>query len=331
MEPGSNEWLALVTEEIVDPSQRIIDPHHHLWGSHGSIPYTLADLHRDTESGHNIEATVFVECRSSYRTDGPEHLRPIGETEFVTTSAAASTDSGKAEIRGIVAHADLRLDQLDEVLDGHVAAGGDLFKGIRHAGSHAIDPTGMYIPGRAPAGLYEDVNFQRGVVRLGERGLTYDTWQYHYQLDELTHLAAAAPETTIVLDHLSTPLGVGRFEGCHDEIFPVWRAGIAALARFPNVVAKLGGMAMPDNGFGWHQGERPPTSDEFVVAQRRWYLEMIEHFGPRRCMFESNFPVDRWSISYHVMWNGLKKIAADFTADERDQMFYRTASDIYRL
>ncbi|MCB0989447.1 MAG: amidohydrolase family protein [Acidimicrobiales bacterium] len=331
MEPGSNEWLAQVVEDIVDPDQRIIDPHHHLWGPDGRIPYTLEQLHSDTESGHNVVATVFVECRSNYRADGPQHLRPIGETEFVAANAAASARSGKAEIKGIVAHADLRLDELDEVLDAHAEAGGSLFKGIRHAGSRAIDPTGMRIPGAAPEGLYEDAAFQRGVRRLGELGLTYDTWQYHYQLDELTHLAAAAPATTIVLDHLSTPLGVGRFAGCHDEIYPVWKAGIAALAKFPNVVAKLGGMAMPDNGFGWDTAERPPTSDEFVQAQERWYLHMIDCFGPDRCMFESNFPVDRWSISYHVMWNGLKKIAASFDDTERDRMFYGTAADVYSI
>ena len=329
-EPMTQEWLDLVDEEVVDPGRRIVDPHHHLWPPGGALPYGLEQLHADAiGGGHRVVRTVFVECHAAYDRHDPDHRAPLGETRFVAGEALGDPHR---LIGGIVAHTDLRdHDHLDEMLDAHNEAGQGLFRGIRHAGSRAPDGAVLAIPGRAPAGLYLDAAFRRGVARLGERGLTYDTWQYHYQLDELTHLAAAAPATTIVLDHLSTPLGVGRFAGCHDEIYPVWKAGIAALAKFPNVVAKLGGMAMPDNGFGWDTAERPPTSDEFVQAQERWYLHMIDCFGPDRCMFESNFPVDRWSISYHVMWNGLKKIAASFDDTERDRMFYGTAADVYSI
>ena len=220
---------------------------------------------------------------------------------------------------GIVAHADLTdTDRLDAVLDAHEEASHGRLRGIRHAGSHALHPKVLSIPGRAPAGLYADPKFRAGVARLGERGLTYDTWHYHYQNQEFADLARAVAGTTMVLDHFGTPLGVGPYASQREHIFGQWTADIVDIATCPNVVAKLGGLAMPDNGFEWHTADRPPTSDEFVAAQQRYYLHMIEQFGPTRCMFESNFPVDRRSLSYRVVWNGFKKMIADFTPDERD-------------
>ena len=133
------------------------------------------------------------------------------------------------------------------------------------------------------------------------------------------------------LDHFSTPIGVGQFEGKLDEIYDVWHDEIALVAAHPNVVAKIGGLAMPDNGYGWDRAERPPSSDEFVAAQARWYHRTIEVFGPERCMLESNFPVDRFSLSYRTLWNGLKKIVAQYSAAERDAMFFGTAERVYSL
>lgn len=326
-------WLDQVTEEIVDPGQAVVDPHHHLWRRADIGDYVVTDLHRDTGSGHKVVKTVFVECGAGYRSDGPAHLRPVGETEFVADLAAESREGGGPQIAGIVAHTDLRLDraQLDEVLDAHVAAGGGLFKGIRHAGAHALHPETLTIPGRAQAGLYEDPAFRAGVQALGERGLTYDTWHYHHQNADFAALARAVPGTTMVLDHFGTPLGVGPYADRREEIFESWKADIADIASNPNVVAKLGGLAMPDNGFGWDRAPSPPTSDDFVAAQQRYYLHTIECFGPDRCMFESNFPVDRRSLSYQVLYNGLKKIAAPFTAAERQAMFFDTAALTYSL
>ena len=332
--PGSLEWHAQVVEDILDPDRKIVDPHHHLWRRGIGNDYLLADLRGDTDSGHRIEKTVFVECHSEYRTDGPEHLRPVGETEFVAEVAAESTrgTENQARIAGIVAHADLTLgDAVEEVLNAHEATGLQLFKGIRHAGARAEDPNELTIRGRAIENLYEDNKFRQGMKVLGRMGLTYDTWHYHYQNRAFAELARAVPDTTMILDHFGTPLGVGRYESKREEIFEQWKKDIAEIARCENVVAKLGGLAMPDNGFGWHLQAMPPTSDEFVAAQKRYYLHTIECFGPDRCMFESNFPVDKYSISYHVLWNGLKKIAQDFSEDEKNAMFSGTASGIYRL
>lgn len=332
MQPGTPEWRDQVVEEIVDPDQRIIDPHHHLWPTGGAMTYGLDDLHDDTGGGHRIESTVFVECRAAYRADGPEHLRSIGETEFVAAKAVESAQrSGQAEIKAIVGNADLRMAELDEVLDAHVVAGGGRFRGIRHAIAHTPDKTDMAIPGRASAYVSNDPAFRRGLERLGERGFTYDSWNYHFQNREVAALAAAVPGTTMVLDHFGTPIGVGAWAGQLDEIYEVWKDDVVAVAKNENVVAKIGGLAMPDNGYGWHTRATPATSDEIVAAHEKWYLHMIDCFGPDRCMFESNFPVDRLSVSYVVLWNGLKKIAARFTAEERDQMFWGTAARVYSL
>jgi L-fuconolactonase len=328
-QPGSQEWLDSVLEDVVDPDARIIDPHHHLWPIGGSLPYGLDELLGDLASGHRIVDTVFVECGASYRTAGPAELAPVGETEFVTAEAERAP---RQVMGGIVAHADLTdTEHLDIVLDAHASAAHGRLRGIRHAGSHALYPEVLMIPGAAPAGLYADPKFRAGVARLAERGLTYDTWHYHYQNQDFADLARAVPGTTMVLDHFGTPLGVGPYASQREQIFQQWTADIADIASSPNVVAKIGGLAMPDNGFEWHTAERPPTSNEFVAAQRRYYLHTIEQFGPTRCMFESNFPVDRFSLSYRVVWNGFKKMIADFSPDERDAMLRGTAARVYRL
>jgi len=331
--PGSPEWHEQVVEDIIDPDRVIVDPHHHLW-QRGGNDYLLADLWKDTGSGHHVVKTVFIECRSSYKTDGPEHLRPVGETDFVTEIAGQSQTgaSHQAKISGIVAHADLTLgDAVEEILDAHESVGGHLFKGIRHAGARDEDPSALSIPGRAVSGLYGREDFRDGVRKLGRRGLTYDTWHYHHQNTAFAALARAVPETTLILDHFGTPLGVGRYAGKREEIFTQWKKDIVEIARCENVIAKLGGLAMPDNGFGWDRQPVPPTSDEFVAEQKRYYMHTIECFGTDRCMFESNFPVDKRSISYHVLWNGLKKLVADFSEDEKNAMFSGTALRVYRL
>jgi len=328
-QPMTQEWLDEVVEDVVDPEQRIVDPHHHLWPVGSGLPYGLAELTADATSGHAVKGTVFVECHAAYRNEGPAHLAPTGETEFVAGVAAADPNR---LIAGIVAHADLTNGvHLEDVLDAHNELGRGLFRGIRHAGMHEPHPEGFMIPVSAPAGLYADPAFRAGVARLGTRGLTYDTWHHHHQNLDFAALARAVPGTQMVLDHFGTPVGVGVYAGREEEIFEAWRVSIAEIAKCETVVAKLGGLAMPDNGFGWHQADRPPTSDEFVARQQRYYLHTIECFGPGRCMFESNFPVDRMSLSYRVLWNGFKKIVAAFSPSERDAMFFGTAARVYRL
>lgn len=297
------------------------------------MPYGVDDLVADTGSGHRVVATMFMECGAGYRTDGPDHLRCVGETEFVAAAAEdlAARHPDAAPIVGIVGAADLTDPRLDEILDAHAEAAGGRFRGIRDALARSLDPEAHTIPAFNAAGKSTDPSFRAGLRRLGARDLTYDSWHFHWQLGEFAELADAAPDTTMVLDHFGTPCAVGRFAGQLDDIFEVWRTDLAAVARRPNVVAKLGGLAMPDNGFGWHEAEAPPTSAAFLVEQRRWYEHAIECFGAERSMFESNFPVDRFSLGYHVYWNAMQLLAAQYSDDEQAALFAGTARRVYSL
>lgn len=313
--------------------QPIIDAHHHLWpGAHiGGDDYLLDELHADAASTEGVVATIFMECGVGYRTDGPDHLRPVGEVEFVASVADASDAADGPPIIGIVGGGDLTLplDQLDELLDAQVEAGGGRFRGIRDALSSAPAGAQLLIAGAAPPDKAANPDFRRGVQHLGRRGLTYDSWHYHMQNQDFADLAAACPDTTMVLDHFGTPLGV--FEDL-DEIYPRWQADITAIAELPNVVAKIGGLAMPDNGFGWHMDpENFPDAAAVVAAQERWYLHTIDAFGPERCMFESNFPVDSLSLDYATYWEACRIMAARYTEAEQAAMFAGTAARVYSL
>jgi len=327
------EWLAQVREPIVDPAQRICDPHHHLWDHPGSR-YLLDELLADVTSGHNVVSTVFVECASMYRADGPEALRPVGETEFVNGIAAMTASGGYGPFRacaGIVSFADLTIGTgVGPVLDAHLQAS-SRFRGIRHAAGWDADYRVRNSHTNPPPRLLMDPAFRKGFAELGKRGLSFDAWLYHPQIAELTDLARAFPDTTIIFDHFGGPLGIGPYEGRREQIFAQWQQDVADLARCPNVYAKLGGLVMPVNGFGFHKRERPATSDEIVAATGRYYRHAIDCFGVERCMFESNFPVDRQSCSYHVLWNAFKKLVADASPTEKQWLFHDTAAMAYRL
>ncbi|MFM8354918.1 MAG: amidohydrolase family protein [Gammaproteobacteria bacterium] len=329
----ANEWLAQVQEPAIEPDLPICDPHHHLWDHPGSR-YLLDELLADTGSGHNVVSTVFVECASMYRAEGPEALRPVGETEFVNGVAAMTASGGYGPIRacaGIVSFADLLLgSDVGAVLDAHQQAS-PRFRGIRHAASWDADERVRNAHTNPPRGLLLDATFRRGFAELGRRGLSFDAWLYHPQIRELTDLAHAFPDVTIIFDHFGGPLGIGPYAGQREHIWPVWQRDVAALAACPNVYAKLGGLVMPINGFGFHRAERPATSDEIVAATGRYYRHAIDCFGVERCMFESNFPVDRQSCSYPVLWNAFKKLVADASAREKQWLFHDTAARAYRL
>lgn len=338
LEPGTDPWLEQVQEEILDPDRAIIDPHHHLWKKRFNRDYLLPELWADTGSGHNIEKTVFMECRAFYRREGEEHLKSVGETEFIAALAeeSRSNSANRAYIAGIVAHADLTLageseELLLHALSQHRDASNGLLRGIRHSAARDRRPEDLFIVGSAPPYLHGREPFRQGLRIIAEQGLTYDTWHYHHQNLDFLDLARAVPECTMILDHFGTPLGVGIYKHCRDEIFQEWKQEIREIAKCPNVYAKLGGLAMPDNGFGWHLASRPPSSDEFIKAQQKYYMHAVECFGPERCMFESNFPVDRLSINYHVLFNAYKKMVADFSEDEKHAMFYGTAEKVYNL
>ncbi|PPQ32395.1 amidohydrolase family protein [Rhodopila globiformis] len=331
--PVRPDWLAKLTEEVLDPSQPIIDPHHHLWRARPDR-YLLEDLVADVRTGHNILATVYIQCGSDYRPGGPPELQPVGETEFAAAAAQACESGNYGPLRacaGIVGYADCRLgDRIDPVLEAHVAAGGGRFKGIRHSATHdpGIAPTA---PPGAPPGLYRDPAFRAGFARLQRQGLTFEAWLYHPQLADLRDLLRAFPEQKVVLNHAGGPLGVGPYEGRRAEVFAQWRAYITELAEYRNLCVKLGGLAMNVNGFGFHQHVLPPSSGELAAAWRPYFEHAIATFGPDRCMFESNFPVDKGTCSYPVLWNAFKRIAAQYSESEKAALFHRTAQCFYNL
>ncbi|MEZ5660739.1 MAG: amidohydrolase family protein [Burkholderiaceae bacterium] len=335
-----DQWLGLVREPVLEPELPIIDPHHHLW-HWPSHRYLAEELLADCAGGHQIRATVYVECKSGYRADGPKAMQPVGETEFViaevnrlraAAAAGQSTQSSVDVAAGIVGFADLTLGAaVDPVLEAHIELGRGRFRGIRHACGWDAHPEIENSHTHPPEGLMADPTFREGLARLSAHGLSFDAWCFHPQLPELVDLARACPDTVIILDHFGGPIATGPYEGRRAQIFEWCKTHLRALAACPNVVAKLGGMAMVRNGYGWHKNAQPLSSPAFVQAYADWYLFAIDTFGPQRCMFESNFPVDRASISYTVLWNAFKRLAAGFSESEKAALFHDTAKRVYRL
>ena len=295
----------------------------------------IEEMAADIASGHNIVATVYVDCRSMYRANGPEAFRPVGEVEFANGVAAMSASGGygpAAICAGIVSHVDLLLgDGARPVLEAEIAAGNGRFRGIRHSSAWdaELEVAGMYA--KRPKGLLLDANFRKGFACLAPLGLSFDAWLFHPQIGELIDLARAFPDTRIMLDHCGGPVGIGRFAGKREETFPLWKASIQEIAKCPNVSVKLGGLAMRLLGYDFHQRPKPPSSEQAAAAWRPYIETCIEAFGPDRAMFESNFPPDKGQCSYQVIFNAFKRIAAQYSEAEKTALFSNTATDFYRL
>jgi predicted TIM-barrel fold metal-dependent hydrolase len=326
------DWLALRKEEIIDPARPIVDPHHHLWDRDGQR-YLIEEMAEDIASGHNIIATVYVEARSMYRASGPEALRPVGEVEFANGAAAMSASGSPAAIcAGIVGHANLLLGEgARPVLEAEIAAGNGRFRGIRHSSAWDADPNVAHMYATRPKGLLLDPTFRKGFACLAPLGLSFDAWLFHPQIGELSDLARAFPDTRIVLDHCGGPIGIGSYANRRDEIFPAWKASIQEIARCPNVVIKLGGLAMRLLGYDFHERPMPPSSEQAAAAWRPYIETCIEAFGPGRSMFESNFPPDKGQCSYQVIFNTFKRIAAQYGEAEKTALFSKTATEFYQL
>jgi len=283
-------------------------------------------------SGHNIVATVAIECGYGYRLDGPEECQPLGETEFlegvanrVAADPAINTRIGAA----IVGHANLALgDVVAPVLEAHLAISPQRFRGIRH--STTWDNSGA-LRSEAPQGLLADSTFRAGFAWLQKLGLSFEAWVYHPQLTEVADLARAFPEVPIVLNHIGAPLGIGPYTGKRNEVFGVWSRGIAAVAQRPNVVVKLGGVGSLRSGYDWHERQVKPSSAELADALKPYLEFCIDKFGARRCMFESNFPVEKQSNSYVNLWNAFKRMTEQYSTDERSGLFRENAMRIYRI
>jgi L-fuconolactonase len=329
-------WLAKrAPEPALEPDLPIIDPHHHLWHTEHRGLYFLPELLADTNTGHNIVSTVFLECQSMFRADGPVEMKPVGEVEFVRGIAAqsASGQYGKTRVcEAIVGWADLMLGaRVRDVLEAEIAAGGGRFRGTRYGTSWDEGIAGKFVSRPIPQHRLLDPKFQEGFAELGKLGLTFDSWHFEPQLPDVIELAKKFPGQTIIIDHVGGVLGVGQYAGKNAEIMPRWKKSIAALAALPNVHMKLGGLGMTSFGFGFEHRDAPPTSQELADTWRPYIEPCIEAFGPNRCMFESNFPPDKQSCSYGALWNAFKIITKNASAAEKKALYSGTAARVYRM
>ena len=336
---GSNDWLALTPEPTLEPEIPICDPHHHFWDHRTErLPYQrylLHELAADIHSGHNVRSTVFIEARAMYRADGPEEMRSVGEVEFVQGLAAASASGlygpGRAAA-AIVGHANLNLgERVAPVLDALQAASPNRFRGIRHSVTWDPHPEVENAAAHKREGQLASAHFRAGARVLARRGLSFDAWLYFPQLPELADFAKTLPDLTIILNHIGGLLRVGPYANRDNEVLATWRSGIAAVAACPNVNIKLGGIGMPRTGFAWHARKTPIGSAELAASMAPLITYCIEQFGPNRCMFESNFPVDKVAYSYNVLYNAFKRLSTRYSAAERAEMFHDTAARIYRI
>ncbi len=333
---GNNDWLALTSEPTLEPELPICDPHHHFWDFRmDRMPYQrylLHELMADINSGHNVRSTVFVEARAMYRADGPEEMRPVGEVEFVQGLAAASASGVYGPSRAaaaIIGHANLDLgDRVEPVLEALQTASPNRFRGIRHRVSWDPHPE---VPNVGVEGHLASAPMLAGARVLARLGLCLENTVYYPQLPELAAFAKAVPDLTIVSNHIGCLMRIGPYANRDDEVMATWRSGIEALAACPNVVMKLGGIGMPRTGFDWHTRAQPIGSEELAEAMAPYLNHCIEQFGPERCMFESNFPVDKVSFSYNVLYNAFKRLSQSYSATERAALFHDTAVRVYRI
>ncbi|MEL6372519.1 MAG: amidohydrolase family protein [Pseudomonadota bacterium] len=350
---SNHAWLNTTPEDAIEPDLPLCDPHHHLWdrreGGHGRIQsrYLLDEFLDDIANGappdgganrpagHNVRASVYIECGAMFDASADEAWAPVGETAFangVAAMAASDLYGATRACAGIIGTVDLKLgDASAAILDAHIAAGGGRFRGIRLGAFWHKDARIANHRTQPPPHLLTREDFKAGFKHLAPRALSFEAWVAHTQIPDVIALAHAYPETSIVLDHCGGPLGIGPYVGKRDEVMAEWLTQITALAACENVTVKLGGLNMDICGFGWHERPHAPSSDELAVATAPYFEALIERFGVERCMFESNFPVDKLSSSYTVLWNSFKKITRAYSRDERAWLFHDTAARVYRL
>ncbi len=344
-------------EAALEPDIPIVDPHHHLWAKSISVlagrrlgeeglsafdiialntpVYLIEQYLADISMGHNVQSSVFVQAHSAFNADLPPWLAPVGETEFVNGQAALSASGIYGPTRicaGIVGYADMIAgDRVQDLLEAHIRAGNGRFKGVRQGGQWDADRSVLGGITRDAEGYYRSDAFKEGFARLAPLGLSFDVWVLETQLADAIELARAFPGTSIILDHTGSPLGMGPYAGTRESRFPLWRSNIRELAKLPNVTIKLGGLGMPLSGFASCLAY-PRHSSLQLAEQWSPYIETcIEAFGADRCMFESNFPIDRASGDFGTVWNAFKRIAAGASADEKTALFSGTARRVYRL
>ncbi len=329
-------WNCKRSEPALEPGLPIVDPHHHLWFDEQRGCYLIPELMNDiADSGHHIVATVYIESTVMYRAEGPAELQPVGEVEFANGAAAISASGRCGQTQAcaaIVGHAHLVLgERVQPVLEALIAAGNGRLRGIRDSTPWDSGNALATYRRKIPRYRLLDPAFRAGFARLAPLGLSYDAWLFHPQMPELADLARAFPNTQIILDHAGGLLGIAPHDGKRDELSAVWRKLIRELAQCPNVSVKIGGLGMLFCGWDFHLRDAPPSSEELAAAWRPYVETCIEAFGVERCMMESNFPVDKQTGSYGVLWNSMKRITQRCSASEKAALYRDTAARIYRL
>jgi L-fuconolactonase len=332
--PVRPDWLALRDEPVLEPEWPIVDAHHHLWDRQ-SGRYLAHEFLEDTGSGHEVVSTVYVQCRSMLRPDGPAEMRPVGEVEFANGIAAMCASGTYGQTRcceAIVGGADLTLGvNVAGVLEAMLEVSGGRLRGIRNPLAWHESDAVSSSPVTPPRNLMQNADFRMGVATLARYGLSLDVWVYHTQLDELYELARRVSDVTVVIDHFGGPVGVGPHAGRSAEVMNAWRDSLRRLATLPNTRMKLGGAGMPVFGHEFAGAELPPSSQQLADTWRPYVEGCVDLFGADRCMFESNFPVDKGMFSYRVLWNAYKRLAARASVAEREALFSGTATQTYRL
>jgi L-fuconolactonase len=315
----------LESEPILLPEQPILDAHHHLW-DRPEERYVIEDLLKDVTSGHDVRATLYVQCRTGYRTKGSKELQPVGEVETILRWGQGSPHHPA----GMVAFADLQLgDAVRPVLGALCEAGGGRVRGIRNTTAYHPHPALRSNPRPAPDGLLRTDAFRAGAEAVARAGLCLDVWAYQTQLSDVSELARAVPELTLVVDHCGGPLGSGPFRTGRREHFAAWRDDLAAVASQPNTRIKVGGFGLRVMGHEYHRAPFPPDSATLAADWAPYVHTCIELFGPSRTMFESNFPVDKGQFSYRALWNAFKRLVGSYTSEERHDLFWRSAAEVY--
>jgi L-fuconolactonase len=322
-------------ETILEPDLVIIDTHHHLF-NRPNLRYLFEDYLEDVYAGHKVMASVYVEANAMLRPDGPEWLRPIGEVEFANGVAAMSASGGFGPCRvaaAIVCHADMTMgDRVAQTLDRALSVAPDRLRGVRQiAMAHPDERVMSFLGNRPPPDLLKHPGFAPALRQLAQRGLSFDATVLHHQLPDLGAVAAAHPDTSIVLDHIGLALSMYQDAQGRAEVFRVWRESIRDLARRPNVTCKIGGLGTLYWDFGFDRRPGPTGYLELAGAWRPYVETAIEAFGVERCMMESDFPPDGRSCGFVPLWNALKYIVGDCTAAEKAALFHGTAARIYRI
>ena len=321
---------------VFDADRPIIDSHHHLF-VRPALRYLVDEYHTDVTAGHRIIASVYMEAGAFLRPDGPEGLRPLGEIEFANGVGAMAQAGYFGDTRvcaGIVGTADLRQSPVvvADLLDRCLAAAPERFRGIRQIALDHPSPSAFrYMSKRPPQGILRDPNFLVGLSQLARRGLSFDLAIYHEQFLDAARLLDLFPDMTFILNHMGIVMGLDSSQDDRRILRQQWAAGLRDLATRQNVFCKIGGLGMPVWGF-----DQAPRTDEdvenWLVEQWQPYVHAaLEAFGADRCMFESNFPIDRAACSYRTLWNVFKRLVSSAQEHERDAVCHGTAARVYKL